>query len=242
MTSCDLKDELLYRGLTDMLQLSEIIFVVSKNTGIKPHDELAIMPPTLDAVRDLLEAEYAIAGDVTKDNEDGLLMVRSWDLTPSDTIARIEREWRELKEPPNLGDVVWLELTETGRAEARKLALREELLDRGLGDILQLSEIVSVVSRHVGIGRHDEPAIIAPTLDAIRDLVEPGWAIAGNAVQDTNGYAVINSWKLTPAEAIDRIEKDWGELKGPPSLGDVVWLELTHTGRAEALRVLGDQR
>jgi hypothetical protein len=123
-----------------------------------------------------------------------------------------------------------------------RIDLREELLDRGLDDILQLFEVVSVVARYVGIGRHDEPAIIAPTLDAIRDLVEPGWAIAGNAVQDTNGYAVINSWKLTPAEVIARIEKDWGELKGPPSLGDVVWLELTHIGRAEALRVLGDKR
>jgi hypothetical protein len=118
------------------------------------------------------------------------------------------------------------------------LDLREELLDLGLDDILQLSEIVSVVARYVGIGRHDEPAIIAPTLAAIRDLVEPGWAIAGDAVQDTEGYAVINGWALTPSEVIARIEKDWGELEKPPGLGAVVWLELTNAGRAEAQRML----
>jgi hypothetical protein len=99
-----------------------------------------------------------------------------------------------------------------------------------------------VVAEHLEMSPNDEPAIIVPTLAAIRDLVEPGWAIAGDAVQDTKGYAIVNSWKLTPSEAIARVAKEWGELERHLGLGDVVWLELTNAGRAEAQRMLASGR
>jgi hypothetical protein len=119
MMSRTIKDELLDRGLDDMLQLAEIAGVVRRYHDISPTDELTVVEPTLGVIRDLLESEYAIAGNVVKDG-DGLLMVRPWDLGPSETIMRIEKEWRDLEHPLTLGDVVWLELTEIGRDKARK--------------------------------------------------------------------------------------------------------------------------
>ena len=78
------------------------------------------MDPTLKVIYSLLSSGYAIAGNVEKD--EGILRIRSWGLSPSDTVSRIEEKWHELEKPPNLGDVVWLELTEAGRAEARKVS------------------------------------------------------------------------------------------------------------------------
>ena len=102
-----------------MLQLSEIAGVVRRHRDIALTDESAVVSPTIEVIHDLLASGYAVAGDVVK-GEDGLLMVRSWDLGPSETTTRIEKAWRELGHPVTLGDVVWLELTEVGRDKARK--------------------------------------------------------------------------------------------------------------------------
>lgn len=117
MSKQALQTDLLLRGLEDMLQLVEIISRVGEHSGIDRHNDQAVMKPTLCVISELLHSGYAIAGDVVKDDE-GLLHVRPWGLPPSDAVTRIEREWLDLEEPPNLGDVVWLELTDAGRAEA----------------------------------------------------------------------------------------------------------------------------
>lgn len=119
MTIQPIQNELLDRGLDDMLQLSEIAGVVRRHRDIALTDESAAVGPTIEVIHDLLASGYAVAGDVVKD-EDGLLMVRLWDLGPSETTTRIEEAWRELEHPITLGDVVWLELTDAGRELARK--------------------------------------------------------------------------------------------------------------------------
>jgi hypothetical protein len=119
MTHSPIKDELLDRGLDDMLQLSEVAGVVRRHRDIALTDESTVVSPTLEVIRELLESDYVIAGSVVKDGE-GLLVVQSWGLGPSETTKRIEKEWRELGHPVTLGDVVWLELTDAGRDEARK--------------------------------------------------------------------------------------------------------------------------
>jgi hypothetical protein len=116
----DLQNDLLARGLDDLLQLVEIISVVGGHVGIDRHDQ-SVMDPTLKVIYCLLSSGYAIAGSVEKDDK-GILRIRSWGLSPSDTVSRIEEKWRELEKPPNLGDVVWLELTDRGRAEALKVS------------------------------------------------------------------------------------------------------------------------
>jgi hypothetical protein len=123
MTHSAIKDELLDRGLDDMLQLSEIAGVVRRHRDIALTDESAVVSPTIEVIHDLLASGYAVAGEVVKDRE-GLLMVRSWDLGPSETTTRIEKLWGALEHPITLGDVVWLELTDAGRDEARAVRNR----------------------------------------------------------------------------------------------------------------------
>jgi hypothetical protein len=113
--SQDLRNELLDRGLSDMLQLSEMASVARRHLGGSP-SETEVVQATTGVVGELMGAGHAIVGDVVKD--EGLLCVRSWGLSVADTIKRIEDEWRALGRAPNLGEVCWLELTETGRAHA----------------------------------------------------------------------------------------------------------------------------
>lgn len=119
MTYPDPQTKLLCLGLDDMLQLFEVMSIVGFHLDKDPQDDLTIMRPTLDVVGGLLESEFVVAGDVVKDDQ-GFLTIRSWDLSPPATVDRIEKEWHELGGPPNLGDIVWLELTDKGRAEARR--------------------------------------------------------------------------------------------------------------------------
>jgi hypothetical protein len=112
--------------------------------------------------------------------------------------------------------------------------IRNELLDRGLTDILHLPVIVSVVSWHLGMDMADE-TVKEQTLEAIRDLLESDYAVAGQTVRDEEGIIQVRSWELPPADAIKRIDHDWSELGRLPNPGEVVWLALTDAGRAEIL-------
>jgi hypothetical protein len=113
-----LRNELLNRGLSDMLQLDEMASVARRHLGGSP-SEADVMGATTEVIGELLSHGYAIVGDVVRD--EGLLCVQSWGLGGAETIGRIEDEWRALGHPPNLGEVCWLELTDAGRAEARAL-------------------------------------------------------------------------------------------------------------------------
>lgn len=115
----DIRSELLNRGLSDMLQLGEMAWVARRDLG-ESSSEPDIMQATIKAIGELLSCDYAIVGDVMRD--EGLLCVRSWGLSAAETIKRIEEEWRALGHMPNLGEVCWLELTDPGREEARALA------------------------------------------------------------------------------------------------------------------------
>jgi hypothetical protein len=114
-----LRNELLDRGLSDMLQFGEMAWVARRHLGGAP-SEAETIRATTEAIGELLGSGYAIVGDVVKD--EGLLCVRSWGLSTADTVKRVEEEWRALGGPPNLGDIAWHELTDAGRAEARAAA------------------------------------------------------------------------------------------------------------------------
>lgn len=114
------RDELLDRGLDDMLMLSEMAGVAARNLG-EPLDAWG-RSATLISIGSLLESEYAIVGEVVK-GHDGLLAVQSWNLAPTDAVQRIDAEWRAIGHLDGLGQVCWLELTDAGRAEAKRLRL-----------------------------------------------------------------------------------------------------------------------
>lgn len=113
-----------------------------------------------------------------------------------------------------------------------KKDILEELLDRGLSDMLQLGEMAWVARRDLG-GSPGEADVIRATTEAIGELLGSGWAIVGDAVKD-GGLLCVQSWGLSAAETIKRIEDEWSELEGMPNLGEICWLELTDAGRTEA--------
>jgi hypothetical protein len=125
-----LHNELLDRGLSDILQLSEMAGVARRHLGGSPSED-EVMRATTEIVGELVDAGYAIVGDVAKDDK-GILYISSWGLGSADTVKRIEDGWRSLGRPPNLGDVCWLELTESGRAHALDVYRPRYRIGRGL--------------------------------------------------------------------------------------------------------------
>lgn len=115
-------------------------------------------------------------------------------------------------------------------------ALREELLDRGLSDMLMLSEMASVAARHLGEPL-DTPTVVRATVRVIVDFLESGDAIVGQVVRGPEGLLGVESWGLSATEAATRIESEWRAIGLLRALGEVCWLELTETGRAEATRL-----
>ena len=111
-------EELIDRGLDDLLKLEEVVWVTSRHLGLEPLDE-GVVGPALATVSDLLERRFAVVGNLYR-RDDGLLGVRAWELDPDAAVARIERNWGELYRPENLDDQVWFELTEAGREQARR--------------------------------------------------------------------------------------------------------------------------
>jgi hypothetical protein len=114
-----LRDELLHRGLSDMLQWAELVSVARRTLPPDSSDAEAAQA-VLAVISDLLESKLAIVGDVVG-RTDGPLSVRSWGQSNSATAARIASCLGELGRPATLGEVCWLELTEAGRAEARRV-------------------------------------------------------------------------------------------------------------------------
>lgn len=113
-----IKNALLLDGLDDILSFGWIIQTIQKLTGL-PCDSLVPIDPSLEAIHDLLKADYAFVGNAVQ-NEKGYTIVKPWNLPPSAAVARINQEFSEVT-----GDdrdyFVWMELTDKGRGEAQRL-------------------------------------------------------------------------------------------------------------------------
>ena len=92
-------------------------------------------------------------------------------------------------------------------------AIRNELLDRGLDDILQLDEMASVARRHLG-GSPSEAEVMQVTTETIGELMDAGYAIVGDVAKDDEGILYISSWGSGSADTTKRIEEEWVPLGG----------------------------
>jgi hypothetical protein len=120
MTSDELiSNALLLYGLDDMLDLGWMVQTVHRLTGIQ-RDSLEIVDPTLKAIQDLVEADYAIVGNAVRD-EKGFTSVESWNLPSDEAVSRIREKWSKVEGPLEIGEIVWLELTDKGLREAKRL-------------------------------------------------------------------------------------------------------------------------
>lgn len=111
--------------------------------------------------------------------------------------------------------------------------IKNELLNYGLDDLLDLGWVIQVTSRHIGVSPTD-PAVVEPTLRVVAEMLESGHLVAGPTARNREDLLYVRSWGLSPQETVDRIRKDWSALDGMPTPGQVAWFELTDAGRAAA--------
>jgi len=114
--------------------------------------------------------------------------------------------------------------------------IKTALLLEGLDDICQVWWIAGTVHKLTGIPR-ETPELVDLAVGAVRDLLDSGYAVFGDAVQDERGMVTIVPWESAPDEVAARVKKEWGELDDRLRMGDIGWLELTDKGREEARRL-----
>jgi hypothetical protein len=114
----DCLDDLLIRGLDDWIQASEVASV-TRIIGGKNSDE-TVRDLSIQLIRTLLESGFVEVGMVEK--QKGFI---PWKVSVDDAMQRIERDWFSRPTGPGLGEVCWLNLTEKGESQAKRLWSRE---------------------------------------------------------------------------------------------------------------------
>jgi hypothetical protein len=106
-----LANEILKRGMEDLIQLAEIISVAHSVFDIELGPQM--ISTVSECVGSLLNQRLVLVGDL--DYSGSPLKVKPWPGEPSETVDRIIREWTALSRDPGLGEICWLELTAEGR-------------------------------------------------------------------------------------------------------------------------------
>jgi hypothetical protein len=79
-------------------------------------DEQQIEDFILNFVFELLNDNFIMAGFPQRDGT-----FKAWSSTPKESVQRIKKDWDALDHEPNIGDVIWFYITETGEKELAKL-------------------------------------------------------------------------------------------------------------------------
>jgi hypothetical protein len=113
----------------------------------------------------------------------------------------------------------------------RPESLVNEILIRGLDDIIQLAVVISVARFNIGI--EEGPDLFSAVGDCYRELVGQNLAVVGD-LDDSGAPLVINPWPSDAQYVVTRIIREWKALGRRPTLGEICWLELTAEGRWRA--------
>jgi hypothetical protein len=100
MSAEPLEKRILEACREDHVGLWEFIRIVSRQ--VEPQ---RVRQVTLGLIGKLLEEGRIRAGEPTRD---GRAFV-PWNLSPGESVSRIEFEWRKLRRDPHLGEIVWFE-------------------------------------------------------------------------------------------------------------------------------------
>jgi len=106
MTSFSPDQEILARGLSDWVDLSEILGLTRRWAQ---RDDLDTRSEVLRILKGLIESRLMAPGDVTRD--EGFI---EWSLSPDGSMAEIVQRWDALGREPTVGDVCWLRNTAEG--------------------------------------------------------------------------------------------------------------------------------
>jgi len=122
--SNSLQDELLIRGLEDIIQIAEVISVAQMVDD--KNSEADMVSTVCDCIRSLVDQGLIVVGDL--DTSSSPLTIRPWRGDSNAIVDRINREWRALGRDPGLAEICWLRLTIDGRKLGEKLSSDDEVV------------------------------------------------------------------------------------------------------------------
>jgi hypothetical protein len=96
--------------------------------------------------------------------------------------------------------------------------LLEDFVEEGREDHVGLWEIVRAVREDLEVSNDDEVRRV--TLDLVEQLLRRYGMEAGRPMPDWRGFL---PWRLSPDEAVRRIEREWVALGREPNLWEIVW-------------------
>lgn len=108
--------ELLVRGLDDWIQAAEVASIARTHGGAKGDDETRKI--SMAVVRELLSRNLVEIGEVSEN------CFRAWNLSERDVLAKVDADWRGRPHGPDLGELFWLNLTESGARIANEVRER----------------------------------------------------------------------------------------------------------------------
>lgn len=110
-------------GLSDDIHIGDILMsVVGGMYSLQKPLSQEIRQQAIQLIEQLIEMGLIEAGIPQRGSAD----FERWNLSPNETIARIEQKWDDLDHVPAFGDIVWFRLTPLGREIAKKIEEREE--------------------------------------------------------------------------------------------------------------------
>ena len=107
----DIRREILVEGLEDYVGLWQLPWILRRKKPDSTDDE--VREQALEIVGSLLREGLVEPGALQENG--GFL---AWTCTPRESLARIDKEWRELGQDPNIGQVCWFSNTASGDESA----------------------------------------------------------------------------------------------------------------------------
>ncbi len=102
---------------------TSLFFVPSFVEQYYRYEDLELIKITsLAIIKNLLEENLAIAGDLTNDNK-----FIPWNMTLDETLKRIKSDWSNLGRELYMYELVWFDITEKGKKEFEYLNSLSEL-------------------------------------------------------------------------------------------------------------------
>ncbi|MBA3947899.1 MAG: hypothetical protein H0X37_25520 [Herpetosiphonaceae bacterium] len=111
-----------------------------------------------------------------------------------------------------------------------------ELLIDGLDDWVYLAQLKGILLHVAGIT--NEQVIMEEALATLDVVLRAGFVEIGDVIKNV-GFV---PWNMSIEAALDRVRREWQQLNGGPSLGDICWLQNTPKGNCEAEKVLKAER
>ncbi len=112
-TLSEIGQELVDEGLDDYVGLWEVAWILRRRKPSYTDDE--IHEAALEILGPLLRKGLMKPGALQEKGG-----FRAWKLTAEESLARIDQEWRELGQDPNIGQVCWFSNTASGDVAAGK--------------------------------------------------------------------------------------------------------------------------